>query len=78
MQFLSDVLGAEVDRSTISETTALGVAYLAGLKAGVFPSLESLATNWNCDKRFVPNMTKSKRDELYAGWCNAVKKVQSE
>ncbi|MGO3385556.1 MAG: glycerol kinase GlpK, partial [Acinetobacter guillouiae] len=44
MQFLSDVLGAEVDRSTISETTALGVAYLAGLRAGVFSSLESLAT----------------------------------
>tara|TARA_B110000211_G_scaffold234218_1_gene302928 strand:- start:3437 stop:4933 length:1497 start_codon:yes stop_codon:yes gene_type:complete len=78
MQFLSDVLGAEVDRSSISETTVLGVAYLAGLKAGVFPSLESLATNWNCDKRFVPDMTKVKRDELYAGWCNSVKKVQSE
>ncbi|CAM4427423.1 glycerol kinase GlpK [Pseudoalteromonas ostreae] len=77
MQFLSDVLGAEVDRSTISETTALGVAYLAGLKAGVFPSLESLAASWNCDRRFVPNMTKLKRDELYAGWCNSVKKVQS-
>ena len=78
MQFLSDVLGAEVDRSTISETTALGVAYLAGLRAGVFSSLESLATNWNCERRFEPSMTKTKRDELYDGWCKSVKKVQSE
>lgn len=78
MQFLSDVLGAEVDRSTISETTALGVAYLAGLRAGVFSSLESLATNWNCERRFEPGMTKTKRDELYDGWCKSVKKVQSE
>ena len=78
MQFLSDVLGAEVDRSTISETTALGVAYLAGLRAGVFSSLESLATNWNCERRFEPGMTKTKRDELYDGLCKSVKKVQSE
>ncbi len=78
MQFLSDILGAEVDRSTISETTALGVAYLAGLKAGVFSSLDSLAANWNCEKRFEPSMTKLQRDGFYDGWCKSVKKVQSE
>tara|TARA_R110000744_G_C19366336_1_gene561953 strand:+ start:1035 stop:2513 length:1479 start_codon:yes stop_codon:yes gene_type:complete len=77
MQFLSDILGATVDRSSVSETTALGVAYLAGLKAGVFSSLNTLEQNWHCDKRYNPKMTKIKRDELYFGWINSVRKVQS-
>jgi glycerol kinase len=78
MQFLSDILGATVDRSTVSETTALGVAYLAGLKAGVFESLEALEENWQCEVRYTPTMTKEKRDGFYNDWCKSVRKVQSE
>jgi glycerol kinase len=78
MQFLSDILGATVDRSTVSETTALGVAYLAGLKAGVFESLEALEKNWQCEVRYTPTMTKEKRDGFYKDWCKSVRKVQSQ
>lgn len=78
MQFLSDILGATVDRSTVSETTALGVAYLAGLKAGIFESLEALEANWQCEVRYTPTMTKEKRDGFYNDWCKSVRKVQSE
>jgi glycerol kinase len=78
MQFLSDILGATVDRSTVSETTALGVAYLAGLKAGVFESLEALEKNWQCEMRYTPTMTKEKRDGFYKDWCKSVRKVQSQ
>jgi glycerol kinase len=78
MQFLADILGAKVDRSAITETTALGVAYLAGLKAGVFPSLEALEQSWQCDKRYEPTMTKEKRDEFYDGWCKSIRQVRSQ
>lgn len=77
LQFLADILGATVDRPSMIETTALGAAYLAGLKAGVFESLESLADQWRCDRRFEPAMTKEKRDRLYNGWVEAVNRLQS-
>lgn len=77
LTFLSDILGAEVDRPEVIETTALGVAYLAGLQAGIYSSLEELQELWHCDKRFSPTMTKERRDELYAQWLQAVQKVQS-
>lgn len=77
LQFLADILGATVDRPEIIETTALGAAYLAGLKAGVFSSLEDLESRWRCEHRFEPTMTKEKRDSLYAGWTKAIGKVQS-
>ncbi|MBA6224997.1 glycerol kinase GlpK [Colwellia sp. MB02u-18] len=78
MQFLADVLGATVDRPEITETTALGAAYLAGLKAGVYNSLEDLESMWLREKRFEPEFDKSTRDHLYEGWLNAVRRVQSE
>ncbi|WP_428035260.1 glycerol kinase GlpK [Amphritea sp.] len=78
LSFLSDILGATVDRPEIIETTALGVAYLAGLQAGVFESLETLQSMWHCDKRFEPTMSKSDRDEFYAGWQDAVRRVQGK
>lgn len=77
LRFLSDILGAKVDRPEIIETTALGAAYLAGLKAGVFESLESLQLMWHCDRRFEPDMDKASRDEFYARWKDAVRRVQS-
>ncbi|TWX59467.1 glycerol kinase GlpK [Colwellia hornerae] len=78
MQFLADILGATVDRPKITETTALGVAYLAGLKAGVYNSLEELEDMWQRERRFEPQFDKTTRDDLYDGWKNAVRRVQSE
>ncbi|ROS01727.1 glycerol kinase [Sinobacterium caligoides] len=78
MQFLADILGATVDRPTIIETTALGAAYLAGLEAGIFTSLEQLEQKWQCQQRFEPQMSKSRRDAFYAGWQQAIRRVQSE
>jgi glycerol kinase len=77
LQFLSDILGATVDRPETIETTALGVAYLAGLKAGIFASTEEIEQMWQCDRRFSPTMTKERRDGLYDGWVKAVNRLQS-
>ncbi|MFT5295719.1 MAG: glycerol kinase [Colwellia sp.] len=77
LSFLSSILGATVDRPEIIETTALGVAYLAGLKAGIFKSTEELANMWHCDERFLPEIDNKQRNTLYGKWLDAVKKVQS-
>ena len=78
LQFLSNMLGATVDRPVIVETTALGVAYFAGLKAGVFPSLDALESLWHRDKRFEPLINKEQRDVFYHGWQDAVRRVKSD
>ena len=70
-QELSNVLGVEVTRPKITETTSLGAAYLAGLNADVFDSLSSLKKNWSIDKEFVPQETTNS----YLKWKEAVKKV---
>ncbi|WP_295718353.1 glycerol kinase GlpK [uncultured Halovibrio sp.] len=75
LQFLADILGARVDRPDMIETTALGAAYLAGLQAGVYSSLDELSKLWRCDRTFEPVMTKDKRDRLYGGWLRAVQKL---
>lgn len=77
LQFLADILGATVDRPETIETTALGVAYLAGLKAGVYDSLDTIESLWKCDRRFTPTMTKERRDGFYEGWVAAVNRLQS-
>lgn len=77
MQFLADILGATVDRPQITETTALGAAYLAGLQAGIFESLSSLEDMWQCQQRFEQKMSKSQRDDLYQGWQSAVEQVNN-
>ena len=76
MQFLADILGATVDRPEIIETTALGVAFLAGLQAGIFESTETLEKQWAIDRQFEPEMSKDQRDRFYAGWVDAVRRVQ--
>lgn len=76
LQFLADILDAEVDRPCVIETTALGVAYLAGLKAGVYLSLEELQKGWSLDKTFTPKMPKEDRDRLYAGWLDAIERTK--
>ncbi|WP_203301344.1 glycerol kinase GlpK [Marinobacter sediminum] len=75
MQFLADILDVTVDRPKITETTALGAAYLAGLQTGVYSSLEEIAKLWECEYRFEPRMGPSLRESLYAGWIDAVERV---
>lgn len=72
MQFQSDILAAPVVRPKISETTALGAAYAAGLAVGYWSGAEELKRNWAEDKRWVPDMQDARRDELYRSWQKAV------
>ena len=72
MQFLSDILGAPVDRPKVTETTALGAAYLAGLQAGVCPAPEEFAKSWALDRRFEPAMDADERQAKYARWGRAI------
>jgi glycerol kinase len=74
-QFLADMLGRPVDIPKITETTALGAAYLAGLQAGLFDSLDDIAQRWRQAATYKPNIDKSRRNNLYAGWQNAVEMV---
>jgi len=75
MQFLSDIIGAPVDRPKVLETTALGAAWLAGMKAGVYPDQDGFAAQWALDRRFEPAMDDATRDRRYAGWKDAVKRT---
>ena len=75
MQFLSNILGAAVDRPTVLETTALGAAWLAGMQAGLYPSQAEFAKTWVGETRFSPNMDAPTRDAKYAGWKDAVKRT---
>ena len=74
MQFQSDILGVPVDRPVVTETTALGAAYLAGLAVGVGANKEDLIQNWQLNRRFEPTMGADERAKLYAGWQKAVKR----
>jgi glycerol kinase len=76
-QFLADILDVPVERPVVTETTALGAAYLAGLAVGLYPSLESLADVWQCERRFEPQMAATDRHRLYAGWLDAVRRARS-
>ena len=73
MQFQADLLGVPVDRPQITETTALGAAYLAGLATGVWASKEELKKSWQLDTRFAPSLDQQEADKLYKGWKKAVK-----
>ncbi len=75
MQFLADIQNAPVDRPAVLETTALGAALLAGVKAGVFSSLESGASMRRTERVFAPSMHTDEREELKVGWARAVKEV---
>ena len=79
--------GTDVDRRVVSAAravlvnatgrTALGAALLAGMQAGLFPSLDSVAATWQLDRAFAPQEDKAARDQRYAGWQAAVKRVRS-
>ena len=77
MQFLSDILGAPVDRPEVLETTALGAAWLAGMQAGIYPDMAGFADSWALENRFTPDMAAEARDERYAGWQRAVQATLS-
>jgi glycerol kinase len=73
MQFQSDILNTKVLRPTVTETTALGAAYLAGLAVGYWKSIEEIQQQWLIDKTFVPSMEAVERNKLTSGWQRAVK-----
>ena len=75
MQFLADILGAPVDRPTVLETTALGAAWLAGMRAGIYPDQAGFAATWAAERRFTPQMPEPTRAAHYARWQRAVQAV---
>jgi len=76
-QRLADLTGLAVERPRITETTALGAAYLAGLAAGVFANFEDIARAWDLDRRFDPVLQAPARDLAYEGWKKAVSRVRT-
>lgn len=72
MQFQSDILNVNIERPEVTETTALGAAYLAGLAVGFWKSKGEITQNWSISKKFRPEMIEEKRNELYRGWQKAV------
>ncbi len=77
MQFLADINGADVDRPTVLETTALGAAWLAGMKAGIYPDQAGFADTWALERSFAPQMNDDTRTRRYAGWKDAVSRTLS-
>jgi glycerol kinase len=75
MQFQADILDKPVIRPKVSETTALGAAYAAGLATGVWEDLDSLRANWAEDRRWLPQMGEERRAELLARWKQAVQRT---
>ncbi|MDR1899064.1 MAG: glycerol kinase, partial [Treponema sp.] len=72
MQFQADILGGEIKRPVIRETTALGAACLAGIAVGFWKSLDDVKSRWRCDAVFKAEMAEEKRRALLAGWHKAV------
>ena len=77
LQFLADILDLPVARPATLETTALGAAFLAGLQIGFYRSLEDISERWTCARTFDPALDAASRERLYAGWCDAVRRVRS-
>ncbi len=76
MQMQADILGVPVQRPAVTETTALGAAYLAGLATGVWASLDDVRRHWKLDREFTPQMSADRREALYAGWYRAVQRAR--
>lgn len=72
MQFLADMLAAPIDRPQILETTALGVAWLAGMRSGVWPDIHGFSSAWKLQDRFEPRLAETERKRKYEGWKRAV------
>ncbi|MBI5669677.1 MAG: glycerol kinase GlpK [Chloroflexi bacterium] len=76
-QFQADILGVTVQRPAVTETTALGAAYLAGLATGFWSSQDEIAQQWAVEHTFEPSMSADQRDTLYAGWKRAVERAKA-
>jgi glycerol kinase len=77
MQFQADILGVPVVRPKVSETTALGAAYLAGLAVGYWQSEAEIMQHWQLDQRFEPNISQDQREFLLSNWRRAVERSRS-
>ncbi len=75
MQRLADMLGAEVDRPAVLESTALGAAWLAGMQAGLYPDMQGFATHWALQQRFTPARDNAWRAVKYDGWKDAISRT---
>lgn len=78
LQKLADILACEVHRPTVIETTALGAAYVAGLHAGLFDSLEEIQSKWQLDRAFSPEKSEQWRTARYNGWLEAVRRTRTD
>lgn len=77
MQFQADILGVPIQLASVSETTALGAAYLAGLAIGLWHSSSEIAQKWRASRTYKPRMPAERREMLYAGWKHAVMQAQA-
>jgi glycerol kinase len=77
MQFQADIMGTQVDRPKVVETTALGAAYLAGIAVGFYKKTD-IAKNWMIDRKFKSEMKEPQRKALYDGWKTAVRKTMAK
>ncbi len=75
MQFLADIIQVPVEVPVVTETTALGAAFLAGLQLGVVPSTAAIGASWQSQHRYLPHMADTQRQQLLAGWDRAVARV---
>ncbi len=76
MQFQADILGVPVERPRVTETTALGAAFLAGLATGYWSSTDEVAATWQLDRRFDPRMADAERERLVGRWQRAVARAR--
>jgi glycerol kinase len=77
MQFQSDILSTKIIRPVITETTALGAAYLAGLAIGYWKDLDEISGQWQAEKTFEPQMPSAQKEALIKGWERAIKTTQA-
>ena len=77
MQLQADILGVDVVRPTVEETTSLGAAYMAGLATGLWENLEDLRANWGVDRVFKPKWTDEQREKAYKGWLKAIERTRN-
>ncbi|MFA6592976.1 MAG: FGGY-family carbohydrate kinase, partial [Bacteroidales bacterium] len=78
MQFQADVLGTKVIRPKVTETTAMGAAYLAGLACGYWDSLNEIKKEWQAEAEFIPSVSQDKLRNLKAGWADAIARTLSK
>jgi glycerol kinase len=77
VQRLADTLDCRCERPQLTETTALGAAYLCGIQLGIYSSLQEVAALWRCESGFDPGMSAVDRERRYSGWKKAVARVRS-